>query len=150
LRRLNPTAPFHPPRINAPDTQNRAAHAAALFHYQEETIMRKLKTSDIPVLCRCIKKLGVKDQIRAIALESDTAKDVWDRGFDFIWGLFDIATEQAGENCIYEFLAGPFEMTPDEVRDLDLNVMYDNMQKLIAENNLGVFFSLAAKSMKSN
>lgn len=110
--------------------------------------MRKLKTCDIPVLCRCVKKMGMREQIRAIALESDTAKDVWDRGFDLVWSLFDAATEQTGENCIYEFLAGPFEMTPDEVRNLDLDVMVANLQTMVSENNLGVFFSLAAKSMK--
>ena len=110
--------------------------------------MRKLKTCDIPVLCRCVKKLGLKEQIRAIAQESDTVKDVWDRGFDFIWGLFDVATEQAGEACIYEFLAGPFEMTPEAVRDLDVDVLLANMQQLIAENNLSAFFKFAARSMK--
>lgn len=110
--------------------------------------MRKLKTCDIPVLCRCVKKLGLKEQIRAIAQESDTAKDVWDRGFDFIWGLFDVATEKAGEACIYEFLAGPFEMTPAEVADLDVDVLLANIQQLIAENNLSAFFKFAAQSMK--
>lgn len=110
--------------------------------------MRKLKTCDIPILCRCVKKLGLKEQIRAIAQESDTAKDVWDRGFEFLWGLFDVATEQAGEACIYEFLAGPFEMTPAEVADLDIDVLLANMQQLIAENNLSAFFKFAAQSMK--
>jgi hypothetical protein len=110
--------------------------------------MRKLKTCDIPVLCRCVKKLGLKEQIRAIAQESDTAKDVWDRGFDFIWGLFDVATEKTGEACLYEFLAGPFEMTPAEVSDLDIDVLLANIQQLITENNLSAFFKFAAQSMK--
>lgn len=110
--------------------------------------MRKLKTCDIPVLCRCVKKLGLKEQIRTIAQDSDTAKDVWDKGFDFIWGLFDLATEQVGETCIYEFLAGPFEMTPAEVRNLDIDILLANIQQLIAENNLSAFFKFAAQSMK--
>ena len=40
--------------------------------------MRKLKTCDIPVLCRCVKKLGLKEQIRAIAasLSDVCGKDV--------------------------------------------------------------------------
>jgi hypothetical protein len=110
--------------------------------------MRKLKTSDIPVLCRCVKKLGLKDTIQKIALESDSVKDVWARGFDLIWNLFDIATEQAGEMCIYEFLAGPFEMTPEQVRDLDMDVLIENIQHLIRENNLVAFFKFAAASLK--
>ena len=110
--------------------------------------MRKLKTSDIPVLCRCVKKLGLKDQIRDIAQKANSAKDVWALGFDFIWNLFDIATEQTGENCLYEFLAGPFEMTPEEVRDLDIEILLENLQRLATENNLGAFFKFAAASMK--
>ena len=59
--------------------------------------MRKLKTADIPVLCRCIKRLGLKEHIQTIAKESNNAKDVWDKGFDLMWNIFDIATEQKGE-----------------------------------------------------
>lgn len=110
--------------------------------------MRKLKTADIPVFCRCVKKLGLKEHIQTIAKESDSAKDIWDKGFDLIWNIFDIATEQAGEVYIYEFLAGPFEMTAEEVRDLDMDVLLDNIQQLVTENNLSRFFKFAAASMK--
>lgn len=110
--------------------------------------MRKLKTSDIPAFCRCLKKLGFKDKIQTIAKESDRAKDVWDKGFDLIWSIFDLATEAEGENTLYEFLAGPFEMTAQEVADLDLEALFENLKHLAEENNLIVFFKYAAKSMK--
>ena len=110
--------------------------------------MRKLKTADIPVFCRCMKRLGVKDQIRELALKANSVADVWDFGFDFIWNLFDIATEKNGEEARYEFLAGPFEMTPKEVRDLDLDVLIANVQQLVQENKLGGFFKSAAVLMK--
>lgn len=110
--------------------------------------MRKLKTSDIPALCRCLKRMGVKEQIKEIAQEADQVKDVWNRGFDLLWNLFDVATEQTGENSIYEFLAGPFEMTPEEVSDLDLDVLMENLKQLVRENNLVTFFKFAAVSMK--
>lgn len=110
--------------------------------------MRKLKTTDIPVLCRCLKKLGMKEQFKTIAKAADNLKEAWDKGFDLLWGLFDAATEGTGETVIYEFLAGPFEMTPDAVKDLDLDVLVDSLQQLAAENNLARFFKFAAKSMK--
>lgn len=110
--------------------------------------MRKLKTSDIPSFCRCLKRLGVKDKIQNIAKEADRAKDVWDKGFDVIWSIFDLATEAEGENVLYEFLAGPFEMTAQEVADLDLEMLFDNLKQLAAENNLTAFFKSAASSMK--
>lgn len=110
--------------------------------------MRKLKTSDIPSLCRSVKKLGLKEQFKQIAQEANSGQDVWNRGFDLIWNLFDVATEKNGEAAIYEFLAGPFEMTPKEVRDLDLDVLIPNLQQLAAENNLTVFFKSAARLMR--
>ena len=109
--------------------------------------MRKLKTSDIPVFCRCLKKIGLKEQFRTIAQEANNAKDVWDRGYEIIWGLFDAITEPAGETALYEFLAGPFEMTPKEIKNLDMNVLVDSIKQLIQENDFGTFFGFAAKSM---
>ena len=110
--------------------------------------MRKLKTADIPAFCRGIKKLGLKDQIKDIAQKSNTAQDVWSFGFDFLWQLFDIATEKHGEAVIYEFLAGPFEMTPEQVGDLDLDILIANLQQMAEENNLLGFFKSAAASMR--
>ena len=110
--------------------------------------MRKLITYVIPVFCRCVKKLGLKEQIKDVAQKANTAKDVWAFGFDFVWNLFDIATEQAGESCLYEFLAGPFEMTPEEVRDLDMDILLENIQHMVQNNNLSAFFKFAAAAMK--
>lgn len=110
--------------------------------------MRKLKTSDIPSFCRCLKKLGFKDKIQAIAKDAENARDVWDRGFDLIWGIFDLATEAEGETSLYEFLAGPFEMSAQEVADLDIEILFNNLQQLAEENNLIGFFKSAAKLMK--
>lgn len=110
--------------------------------------MRKLKTTDIPSLCRSLKKLGLKEKFKTLAQEAGNVKEAWDRGFEIIWELFDTATEVNGETAIYEFLAGPFEMTPEEVADLDVDVLLSNCQQLAAENNLGTFFKSAAKLMK--
>ena len=112
--------------------------------------MRKLKTSDIPAFCRCLKKLGMKEKIQNIAKEANNTQDVWDRGFDLIWDIFDLATEADGEMSLYTFLAGPFEMTPQDVADLDFETLMNNLKQLAADNNLAGFFKFAAQSMKSN
>lgn len=110
--------------------------------------MRKLKTRDVPALCRCLKKLGLQEQFRKLASEADNAQDVFDKGFDLLWGLFDAATEETGEQPLYDFLADPFEMTAEEVADLDLDILLDNLKQMAEENNLLVFFKSAAKLMK--
>lgn len=110
--------------------------------------MRNLKTSDIPSFCRCLKKLDVREQFRAVAAESSTAREAWEKGFDLIWGIFDTATEQAGEKALYDFLAGPFEMTSQEVADLDLGKLFAGLQQLIEDENIVTFFKFAAQLMK--
>ena len=110
--------------------------------------MRKLKTRDIPGFCRCLKKLGLKEHFVAIAKDSDSLKDATDKGIELVWMLLDAATEGPGESALYEFLAGPFEMTPQQVEDLELDVFLSNMRQLAAENNLLGFFNSAAKSMR--
>ena len=110
--------------------------------------MRKLRTADIPAFCRCVKRLGLKEQVKNMAQQANNAKDVWSFGFDFIWEMFDVATEANGEAIIYEFMAGPFEMTPEQVAELDLDVLISNLQQMAEENNLLGFFKSAAASMK--
>lgn len=110
--------------------------------------MRKLKTADIMTFSRCAKRLGIKDKVREIAEASNSVQDVWSFGFDFVWDLFDLATEEKGEKELYEFLAGPFEITPEEVRDLDLDILMANLQQLVKDNNLAGFFKSAAVLMK--
>lgn len=110
--------------------------------------MRKLKTSDVPNFCRCLKKLGVREQFRAVAEASDTVREAWEKGFDLLWGIFDAATEQAGENALYDFLAGPFEMTSQEVADLDLGKLFAGLQQLIEDENIVTFFKFAAQLTK--
>ena len=44
--------------------------------------MRKLKTSDIPVLCRCMKKIGVKDQLQALAKEQASIQEALEKLYE--------------------------------------------------------------------
>lgn len=110
--------------------------------------MRKLETADVFATARLLKKLGLKEKFRAIAEESDTAKDVFSKGYDLIWDLFDTATEQNSEAEIYAFLAGPLEMTPEEVKHLHLDKLLESLQQLAVENNLVGFFKSAARLMR--
>lgn len=110
--------------------------------------MRKLKTTDIPAFCRCLKAIGIKDQIQQIANDADSIKDAWGLGFDLVWNIFDVATELAGERHLYTFLAGPFEMTAEQVADMDLSDFLSAIKQLSEENDLVTFFKSAGALMK--
>ena len=110
--------------------------------------MRKLETRDVFDACRLVKKLGLKEKFKAVAEEASNAQDVFDKGYDLIWDLFDTATEQKSEAEIYAFLAGPLEMTPEEVSRLHLDSLMDCLQQMAAENDLARFFKSAARLMR--
>jgi hypothetical protein len=106
--------------------------------------MRKLKTSDIPAFCRCLKAIGIKSEIESITKKADNIKDAWAQGFELIYNIFDKATEVNGEKELYKFLSGPFEMTAQEVENLEISVFFDMIKQLASENNLAGFFKSAA------
>ncbi|MDD6678326.1 MAG: hypothetical protein PUF71_02930 [Firmicutes bacterium] len=110
--------------------------------------MRKLKTADIPAFCRCLKNSGIKGFIRATAKTADNVKDIWDNGFEILWGLFELMTEQPAELELYQFLAGPFETTPEKLAAMDMADFLSGIKQLVKENDLDSFFKFAAESMK--
>ena len=107
--------------------------------------MRKLKTTDVFAGARLIKQLGLKEEAKAIAAKADEIQDIWSMGFDFVWNIFDRATDTNGEALLCEFLAGPFEKTPEEMADLELTELMSGVKQLAEENDLMPFFKNVAK-----
>lgn len=109
--------------------------------------MRKLITRDVPAFCRLLKKTGLKEELRSI-VKGARGRDVEDIGYDVIWKILDVITEAEGEKELYGFLAGPFEMQPDEVASLELPEFVERMKQLFEENDLTDFFKYAAALMR--
>ena len=107
--------------------------------------MRKLMTSDVFAFCRVLKRSGAKEEIEKIAKESDTAKDAWSRGFDTIWAIVEGAVEERGEKEIYRFLAGPLEMSAEEIEQMPPADFFKALKTLAEENDLRGFFDAVAK-----
>lgn len=110
--------------------------------------MRKLQTKDIFAFCRCIKAIGIKDEINKLCKDADNINDIWDKGFELVYSIFAAASEKKSETSIYEFLAGPFEMTANEVEKLEITEFFKLIKQLAAENNLVIFFKSASALMK--
>ena len=102
--------------------------------------MRKLKTFDVFNMLRTIKKAGLKEELKPyFRLAADGKLDIEDIGIETVLGLMEITSEQRSEDAIYDFLAGPFEMDPEEVANLDLDKLVTMLSQLAEENNLEVF-----------
>lgn len=97
--------------------------------------MRKLKTADIFGAMRVIKSAGIKDEIKRIALEYSEKEKVSETeqrevGAELVLSIIDGLAEKKSEILMYEFLAGPFEMHPEQIGDMDLTELIDKIQEL--------------------
>ena len=126
--------------------------------------MRKLIASDVFAALRVVsaieKKQGIETTIKDLVknAENETKADGDDktakeRNDDFIvrvgvsgvFKIIEIATEARVEGSVYEFLAGPFEMTPADVQNMPLPDFVENVTRLTKENDLSSFFTSVRK-----
>lgn len=126
--------------------------------------MRKLIASDVFAALRVVsaieKKQGIETTIKDLVknAENETKADGDDktakeRNDDFIvrvgvsgvFKIIEIATEARVEGRVYEFLAGPFEMTPANVQNMPLPDFVENVTRLTKENDLSSFFTSVRK-----
>lgn len=126
--------------------------------------MRKLIASDVFTALRVVsaieKKQGIETTIKDLVknAENETKADGDDktakeRNDDFIvrvgvsgvFKIIEIATEARVEGRVYEFLAGPFEMTPADVQNMPLPDFVENVTRLTKENDLSSFFTSVRK-----
>lgn len=126
--------------------------------------MRKLIASDVFAALRVVsaieKKQGIETTIKELVknAENETKADGDDktakeRNDDFIvrvgvsgvFKIIEIATEARVEGRVYEFLAGPFEMTPADVQNMPLPDFVENVTRLTKENDLSSFFTSVRK-----
>lgn len=126
--------------------------------------MRKLIASDVFAALRVVsaieKKQGIETTIKDLVknAENETKADGDDktakeRNDDFIvrvgvsgvFKIIEIATEARVEGRVYEFLAGPFEMTPADVQNMPLPDFAENVTRLTKENDLSSFFTSVRK-----
>lgn len=105
--------------------------------------MRKLKTKDVFNAIRLIKKTNMKEDLKpVIALAAQGGMKIEDIGIEGILTVIEIFTAAKAETAIYEFLADPFEMTPEEVGDLELCALAESLDQLVKENDLKNFFTI--------
>ncbi|WP_313413136.1 hypothetical protein [Sedimentibacter sp.] len=107
--------------------------------------MRKLQTQDVFAAMRAISKANLKEEIKPLLKKASAGEvDVEDVGIEGILNLIEIFSKQNSEYAIYEVLAGPFEMTPGAVKQMDILMLANYLETLSKENDLKRFFTLLA------
>ena len=83
--------------------------------------MRELQTSDLFAFVRLIEKSGIKDELKAKALEIKSIADInaESLGYDIILMMLEKAAEPKTEKEVYAFFAPIFEMKEEEIKKMD-------------------------------
>lgn len=100
--------------------------------------MRKINTKDIFNTMRIIKKSGMKQEL--IPLVQKAAEVGVDAiGIEGVLTVIEVLSENNSEKAMYEVLAGPFEMTAEEVETMELDKFTEMLCELGEQNNIRNF-----------
>lgn len=84
--------------------------------------MRDLKSTDLFAALRVVREVGVKDELKSFA-QRISGKEIGEEkqreiGTEFLFGLLGNAGSEKAEKAIYEFLAGPLEISVQDLREM--------------------------------
>lgn len=99
--------------------------------------MRKLNFDDCLDFMVLIDNLKLKDEIKKISLNQK--KEVV--GFEFVWKTLIIIAGKKGRDELYEFLSGPFEMTVEEIRKMELTTLLESFKEIANMEEWRSFFN---------
>lgn len=129
--------------------------------------MRKLIASDVFAALRVVSavedKTDVKEIVKKIVKEAEAEAEENDDedaekkndefiknvGVGAIMKLVEMASGKKAEAKIYEFLAGPLEMQPEDVKTLPIPDFVESIKAIARENDLSSFFDSVLK-LKQN
>lgn len=129
--------------------------------------MRKLIASDVFAALRVVSavedKTDVKEIVKKIVKEAEAEAEENDDedaekkndefiksvGVGAILKLVEMASGKKAEAKIYEFLAGPLEMQPEDVKALPIPDFIESVKTIARENDLSSFFDSVLK-LKQN
>lgn len=110
--------------------------------------MRELKTPDLFAFVRLIDKIGLKEEIQKIGLKADPKADIEKLGADILFMLLEKCTTEAAEQEIYKFFAPIFEVTVEEIKDMNPFEFFEKVKTVASLEKWKSFFSSAAKLTK--
>lgn len=106
--------------------------------------MRKLQAKDLFEFSRLVKQIGIKEELKSVCMNSNTMQDVYESGFEILYGIFDKATEQQAEKKLFEFFSKVFEMPLEEVEEMDPVEFINAILQVANVEKWKSFFSAAA------
>lgn len=103
--------------------------------------MRKLQTQDVFKAIRVISLTDFKEGIKKLT-EDNIGKEfkAQDLGVDILFDLLEKLSDANAESGIYEFLSGPFEVPPEEIKSMDLLDLVTGLRECADVDGWKAFF----------
>lgn len=112
--------------------------------------MRLLKSKDLFAAMRVIKTAKIREELKAIMSKAgEKGADPADVGMEAFLMIIEALSEKKAERCMYELIAGPAEMKPEEVENLPLDELMTIIKTIAEENDLKGFFTTLSGLMNS-
>lgn len=110
--------------------------------------MRNLQAKDLFTLGRVLKGIKPQEVIKEVNEDTTINKENPKvAGVAIIFGVLERAVEKKSEEKIFEFLAGPMEMTAKEVSELDPIDLIEGLFEIASFEKWKDFLSRASKLM---
>lgn len=104
--------------------------------------MRGLKTKDIKPALKLVRKMNVGEKIKDIV---KTTNDLDSAGVEIVGLILATYTDTEGaEEALMEFLSGPFEMSSNDVLELNLEELLAGIKDIGIEKIISFFKTLRA------
>lgn len=108
--------------------------------------MRNLQTKDLFSLARVLKEIKIQEVFNSITIDNGmTTKEA---GLKLVFEIFEKAVDKNCEEKVYEFLAGPLEISKKEVAEYDPVDLLDKVLEIAEPDKWKAFFSKAAQLVK--
>lgn len=109
---------------------------------------RRLQTRDIFAAVRCIKSIGIREELKTLANKIDKNTNINEIGIEGAFIVLEKATEKNSENLLYEFLSGPLEVTTEEVASMDPLELVNQLKEVCNLEGWKTFLFKASQLMK--
>ena len=112
--------------------------------------MREIETSDVFAFVRMTKRAGITAELKKLIMSKDSIQDLTAEsfGYDLIFTILESASEPEAEKEVYNFLAGPLELEPEEIKKMNPVKLVEMIKEMATSEEWKAFFTSVAKLMK--
>lgn len=105
--------------------------------------MKNLSGANLFEAMRLIKEAGIREEVKTLADKITDGASVNEVGLELLLTLSEKLSEKKIEHLFWELISKNFEMSPEEVKNLDLFDLLEGLMKIADVDRWKAFLNLA-------